>query len=53
MSAAYWRTHNLPGTSTVRRGLGALVTDELVERHGDGYRVAEPFLAKWIVRNDV
>jgi AAA+ ATPase superfamily predicted ATPase len=53
LSIAYRRKHNLPGTSTVQRALEALVEDELVERHGDGYRIAEPFLAEWILRNDV
>ena len=31
----------------------ALVDDELVERYERGFRVAEPFLAEWILRNDV
>ncbi len=53
LSAAYRRKHDLPGPSTVQRALEALVADELAERHGDGYRIAEPFLAEWIVRNDV
>jgi hypothetical protein len=53
LSAAYRRRHNLPGPSTVQRALQALVADELAERHGDGYRIAEPFLAEWILRNDV
>jgi hypothetical protein len=53
LSAAYRRKHNLPGTSTVQRSLGALVANELVERHGAGYRIAEPFLTDWIVRNQV
>jgi uncharacterized protein len=52
LSAAYRRKHDLPGPSSVQRALGALVADELAERHGDGYRIAEPFLAEWIVRND-
>jgi uncharacterized protein len=50
MSAAYRRTHSLPGTSTVQRALETLVHDELVERSGSGYRIAEPFLAEWILR---
>ncbi len=53
LSGAYRRKHDLPGTSTVQRALEALVADELAERHGDGYRIAEPFLAEWIVRNEV
>jgi hypothetical protein len=50
---AYRRRHNLPGPSTVQRALAALDDDELIERTGDGYRIAEPFLAEWILRNDV
>lgn len=53
LSNAYRRKHNLPGTSTVQRALEALVEDELAERHQDGYRIAEPFLAEWILRNEV
>jgi hypothetical protein len=53
MAANYRRTHSLPGTSTVQRALEALVQDELVERYGSGYRIAEPFLTEWIVRSDV
>jgi hypothetical protein len=53
LAGAYRRNHGLPGTSTVQRALEALVDDELVERHGAGYRIAEPFLAEWIIRNDV
>jgi DNA-binding GntR family transcriptional regulator len=53
MAATYRRSHNLPGTSTVQRALEALVQDELVERYGSGYRIAEPFLTEWIVRSDV
>jgi hypothetical protein len=52
-SASYRRKHNLPGTSTVQRALEALSEDEMVERAGEGYRIAEPFFAEWIVRNDV
>jgi len=53
LSAAYRRKHDLPGPSTVQRALEALVADELAERHGNGYRIAEPFLAEWILRNEV
>jgi uncharacterized protein len=52
-SNAYRREHNLPGASTVQRAIGALTDDELIERHAGGYRIAEPFLAEWILRNDV
>jgi hypothetical protein len=53
LAAAYRSRHNLPGPSTVQRALGALAEDELVQRSGDGYRIAEPFLADWVVRNDI
>jgi hypothetical protein len=53
LSSAYRRRHNLAGTSTIQKALEALVNDELVERRDAGYRIAEPFLAEWIVRRDV
>jgi hypothetical protein len=34
-------------------GLDSLVQDELVERDRAGYRIAEPFLAEWILRGDL
>jgi uncharacterized protein len=52
-ATAYRRTHNLPASSTVQRSLDALVQEELVERAGGGYRIAEPFLAEWILRDDL
>jgi hypothetical protein len=52
MSVGYRRAHNLPAASTVQRALEALVDDELVTRFGEGYRIAEPFLAEWIVTGD-
>jgi hypothetical protein len=54
LSSEYRRRHKLPAASTVQRALEALVKDELVSRDGTGeYRIAEPFLAEWIRRNDV
>jgi uncharacterized protein len=50
LAAEYRRAHNLPATSTVQSALLALSDDELVERHEQGYRIAEPFLAEWIVQ---
>ena len=39
-----------PGPSSVQRRLDALVKDELVARDASGeYRIAEPFLAEWLV----
>ncbi len=43
--------HGLPGGSSVQRALDALVDEELVVRERAGaYRIAEPFLAEWILR---
>ena len=53
LSRSYRHKHKLPGTSTVQRALEALVQDELVERSGSGYRIAEPFLAEWILGNEL
>jgi hypothetical protein len=52
LSVGYRRAHNLPAASTVQRALEALIDDELVNRFADGYRIAEPFLAEWIVAGD-
>ena len=49
-SEEFRRRHGLPGASSVQRALAALVEDELVVREGAGaYRIAEPFLAEWIL----
>ena len=54
LSSDYRRRYKLPAASSVQRALEALVKDELVARDGKGeYRIAEPFLAEWIRRNDV
>lgn len=52
MGNAYRRRHNLPGPSTMQKAVAVLVNDELIERHESGYRIAEPFLAEWIRRED-
>jgi len=45
------RRHGLPGGSSVQRALDTLVDEELVLREAPGdYRIAEPFLAEWILR---
>lgn len=50
-SSEYRRRHGLPAPSSVQRALDALVADELVARQRPGtYRIAEPFLADWILR---
>ena len=50
-SDEYRRRHDLPAPSSVQRALDTLVSDELVARDEPGrYRIAEPFLAEWILR---
>jgi uncharacterized protein len=48
-SSAYRRDHGLPAASTVQKALTTLADDELVSSGADGYRIAEPFLAEWIL----
>lgn len=50
ISEEFRRRHGLPPDATVRKALRALVDDELVAREAGGYRIAEPFLAEWILR---
>ncbi len=50
-SQDFRRRHGLPGGSSVQRALDALVEEELLIREAAGaYRIAEPFLAEWILR---
>jgi uncharacterized protein len=51
LSGEYRRRHGLPGPSSVQRALEALVKDELVARDSRDYRIAEPFLAEWLRRD--
>jgi hypothetical protein len=53
LSNDYRRQHDLPGPSTLQRAIETLANDELIDRWADGYRIVEPFLGEWIVRNDV
>lgn len=53
LSSDYQQRHSLPVTATVQTALDALTNAELLSRVGRGeYRIAEPFLAEWIVRNE-
>jgi uncharacterized protein len=52
LSGDYRRRHNLPGPSSVQRALETLVREELVTRDGREHRIAEPFLAEWVRRNE-
>ena len=51
LSAGYRLRHNLPGASTVQRAFEALERDELVVRERGLVRIAEPFLAAWLLRS--
>jgi hypothetical protein len=53
LAGEYRRRHGLPGPSSVQRALDALLKDELVARDaGGGFRIAEPFLAEWLRREE-
>jgi hypothetical protein len=53
-SGEFRRRHGLPAPSSVQKAVEALVAAELVVREGPGsYRIAEPFLAEWVVANAV
>jgi hypothetical protein len=52
-SGDYRSRHNLPAPSSVQRALQSLGKDELIARTEAGYRIAEPFLAEWILREDM
>ena len=51
LGSDYRRRHDLPGPSSVQRALQSLVREELVARQGPKHRIAEPFLAEWIIRD--
>jgi hypothetical protein len=54
LGGEYRRRHNLPAASSVQRALEQLVKDELVSKLSAGdYRIAEPFLAEWLVRGEL
>ena len=53
LGSAYRERHALPPTPSVQTALNALIDAELVARIARGeYRIAEPFLAEWITRNE-
>jgi uncharacterized protein len=53
LASEYRRRHGLPGPSSVQRALQALLKDELIAREESGeYRIAEPFLAEWLRREE-
>jgi hypothetical protein len=53
ISADYRRRHALPGASSVQRALGALEKAELIGRRKGEAWISEPFLAQWVLLNDV
>jgi hypothetical protein len=53
LTSGYRQRHGLPSVATVQTALDALGAAEVVARVGRGeYRIAEPFLAEWITRNE-
>jgi hypothetical protein len=53
LSAPYQQRHSLPSTPAVQAALESLIRSELAVRQARGeYRIAEPFLAEWIERNE-
>ena len=44
------RRFALPSETNVQRALTSLVRDELVGRAQEVYRITEPFLAEWLLR---
>lgn len=50
-SSDFRRRHGLPTSSSVQRAVEALLDDELIAKDAPGaYRIAEPFLAEWVLR---
>ncbi len=49
----YRRRHALPGGSSVQRALGALEKAELIGRRRGEAWISEPFLAQWLLLNEV
>jgi predicted Zn-dependent protease len=53
-ASEYRARYGLPTSSSVQTALEALVGDEVVAKIRRGqYRIAEPFLAEWILANAV
>ena len=53
LTSAYRERYALPSPATVQTALDALAAAEVIDRVGRGeYRIAEPFLAEWIARNE-
>jgi AAA+ ATPase superfamily predicted ATPase len=53
-AAEYQARHGLPPSTHVQRSVGALVKEEVVGKRDDGaYALVEPFLADWILREQL
>jgi hypothetical protein len=47
----YRMRHGLPAATNVQRALGSLEQREIVAGHAGAYRIVEPFLADWLLRD--
>ncbi len=47
----YRMRHGLPATTNVQRALGSLAQREIVAGDAGAYRIVEPFLADWLLRD--
>lgn len=52
LTSDYRRRHGLPGASSVQRALGSLQSEEVIARRAGEAWIAEPFLARWLLRNE-
>jgi uncharacterized protein len=53
LGSDYRRRHELPGPSSVQRALQSLTREEFVAGDGPVHRIAEPFLAEWVLRDAI
>lgn len=53
LAADYRRRHSLPGSSSVQRALGSLQEAEVIGRARGEAWITEPFLAQWLLRNEI
>jgi len=53
LAADYRRRHALPGASSMQRALGSLEEAELIGRRRGEAWINEPFLAQWLLRNEL
>lgn len=53
LGADYRRRHSLGGVSSVQRALGSLQEAEVIGRQRGEAWISEPFLAQWLLRNEI